>query len=64
MLSVREFDVLRGLVEGLTLEQIAERLRHGAKTVSNYQNQIRQRLGVATAVELLRYSQTHRLFSR
>ncbi|MEK8049349.1 response regulator transcription factor [Ideonella sp. DXS22W] len=61
-LSVREFDVLRGLVEGLGIEQIAERLHLSPKTVSNHQTQIRQRLGVATAVELLRYAQQHRLF--
>jgi DNA-binding NarL/FixJ family response regulator len=61
-LSAREFDVLRGLVDGLTLEQIAERLHLSPKTVSNHQTQIRQRLGVSTAVELLRYAQAHRLF--
>ena len=61
-LSAREFDVLRGLVDGLTLEQIAERLHLSPKTVSNHQTQIRQRLGVATAVDLLRYAQAHRLF--
>lgn len=61
-LSAREFDVLRGLVEGLGVEQIAERLHLSSKTVSNHQTQIRQRLGVANAVELLRYAQQHRLF--
>ena len=62
LLSAREFEVLRGLVEGLTVDQIAERLHLSGKTVSNYQTQIRQRLGVATAVDLLRYAQEHRLF--
>jgi len=62
LLSVREFDVLRGLVEGLGVEQIAARLHLSPKTVSNYQTQIRQRLGVTTAVELLRYAREHRLF--
>ena len=62
MLSAREFEVLRGLVEGLTVDQIAARLHLSGKTVSNYQTQIRQRLGVSTAVDLLRYAQEHRLF--
>ena len=62
LLSAREFEVLRGLVEGLTLDQIAERLHLSGKTVSNYQTQIRQRLGVATALDLLRYAQAHSLF--
>jgi DNA-binding NarL/FixJ family response regulator len=60
-LSAREFDVLRFLLEGQTLEQIAERLHLSAKTVANYQTLIRQRLGVGNAVELLRYAQQHGL---
>lgn len=62
-LSVREFDVLRGLVEGLTLDDIAQRLHISPKTVSNLQSQVRQRLGVATAFELLHYAREHRLFA-
>lgn len=61
-LTLREFDVLRGLVEGLTLDEIARRLHISPKTVSNLQSQVRQRLGVATAVELLHYAREHRLF--
>jgi DNA-binding NarL/FixJ family response regulator len=62
VLSAREFDVLRGLAEGLTLDQIADRLHLSSKTVSNHQTRIRQRLGLATAVDVLRYAQEHRLF--
>jgi len=63
LLSAREFEVFRGLVQGLPIEQIAEQLRLSPKTVANYQTQIRQRLGVSTAVDLLRYAHEHRLFS-
>lgn len=62
-LSSREFQVLQGLVAGEPLEAIATRLHLSAKTVSNYQTLIRQKLGVGTAVELLRYAQQHRLFN-
>ncbi len=62
-LTAREFEVLRGLVEGLTLEQIAQRLHVSPKTISNLQTQVRHRLGVATAVDLLRYAREHRLLT-
>lgn len=63
-LSPREFDVLQALVQGLSLEQIAERLRVAPKTVSNLQSQLRQRLGVSSAIELLLYAQRHGLAER
>ncbi len=63
LLSGREFEVLRGLAQGQTVEQIAALLHLSPKTVSNYQTQIRQRLGLGTAVDLLRYAQTHRLLA-
>jgi DNA-binding NarL/FixJ family response regulator len=62
-LSPREFDVLQGLVRGEPLDAIAQRLHISPKTVSNLQTLIRSKLGVSTAVELLRYAQQHRLFS-
>ncbi len=60
-LSSREFQVLMRLLAGDDLEAIADRLHLSAKTVSNYQTLIRQKLGVGTAVELLRYAQAHGL---
>lgn len=62
-LSPREFDVLRYLVDGLAVDEIAERLTLSSKTVANYQTMIRQKLGVANAVEMLRYVREHRLFA-
>jgi DNA-binding NarL/FixJ family response regulator len=60
-LSVREYDVLRLLVQGLSVEQVAERMHLSAKTVANYQTIVRQKLGVANAVEMVHYAQQHRL---
>ena len=60
-LSPREFDGLLGLVRGEAIDAIAGRLHISPKTVSNVQTQIRTKLGVSTAIELLRYAQQHRL---
>jgi DNA-binding NarL/FixJ family response regulator len=63
-LSAREFDVLRHLLEGASLDQIADRLGVSAKTVANHQTTLRQKLGVANAVELVRYAQQYGLMPR
>ena len=60
-LSPREFDVLRHLLEGAALDDIAERLSLSVKTVANYQTIIRQKLGVSNAVEMVRYAQQYGL---
>lgn len=62
-LSAREFEVLQLLLQGQLPAQIGERLHLSSKTVSNLQARIRSRLGVGSAVELLRYAQQHRLFT-
>ena len=61
LLSPREFDVLHHLLAGHGVEAIAQRLRLSEKTIANYQTQVRQKLGVSNAVELLRYAREHRL---
>jgi DNA-binding NarL/FixJ family response regulator len=58
-LSVREFDILQGLVVGHDVDRIAQTLRLSAKTVANYQTEIRRKLGVGNAVELVRYAREH-----
>lgn len=60
-LSTREFDVLNALLDGDTLETVAQRLCVSRKTVANCQTAIRRKLGVATSIELLRYAQQHGL---
>lgn len=54
VLSAREFEVLKLLAEGSTLNEIAQQLGLNPKTVSNHQSAIRQKLGAETATQLLR----------
>ena len=44
-----------------TLDAIAQRLSISPKTVSNVQTQIRAKLGVTTAMELLNHARQHGL---
>jgi DNA-binding NarL/FixJ family response regulator len=54
LLSAREFEVLKLLVEGRTLNDIAQQLGLTPKTVSNHQSSIKQKLGAETPTQLLR----------
>jgi DNA-binding NarL/FixJ family response regulator len=60
-LSAREFDVLQHLIAGRGVEQIAHTLHLSPKTVANCQTLVRQKLGIGTAIELLRYAREHGL---
>lgn len=51
-LTPREVDVVRLLVEGKTIDQVAASLGISSKTVSNNLSQIRQKVGVQTDFEL------------
>jgi DNA-binding NarL/FixJ family response regulator len=53
-LTSREFEVFRFLAEGKMLDEIADCLNIGQKTVSNYQTSLKQKLDVQTPVELVR----------
>ena len=53
LLSAREFEVLRLLVRGAALRDIAQQLGLTQKTVANHQSAIRQKLGADSAVKLL-----------
>jgi two-component system, NarL family, invasion response regulator UvrY len=52
-LSAREFEVLRQLVRGHSVKDIAVSMGINPKTVSNHQSVIRQKLGADSAVQLL-----------
>jgi DNA-binding NarL/FixJ family response regulator len=53
-LSAREFEILRMLLEGLELNQIAININISLKTAANYQTLIKQKLGVKSTIELIR----------
>jgi DNA-binding NarL/FixJ family response regulator len=52
-LSAREFEVLRQLVRGQSIKDIAVSMGINPKTVSNHQSVIRQKLGADSALQLL-----------
>lgn len=52
--SAREFEILKLLVEGRSLNEIAKQLGLNPKTVSNHQSAIKQKLGAETPTQLLR----------
>jgi DNA-binding NarL/FixJ family response regulator len=60
-LTGRELEVLQQLLAGLGVEATAARMGLSEKTVSNYQTQIRQKLGVVNSIELVHYARRHGL---
>ena len=60
-LSDREFQVLRMLVSGKAVSDIAEDLALSVKTVSTHKARLMQKLGVANNSEMFRYALQHRL---
>jgi len=54
MLTVREFEILRLLVEGRTNDEIARTLNISPKTVCNCHYLIKRKLGVSSDIELTR----------
>jgi DNA-binding NarL/FixJ family response regulator len=61
LLSDREFEVLRLLVEGLGPTEIAERLHLSVKTVSTHKTRILEKLNLGSTAELVRYALEQKL---
>jgi two-component system invasion response regulator UvrY len=61
MLSDREFEVMRLLVEGLGPSEIGERLHLSVKTVSTHKTRILEKLGLGSTAELVRYALENKL---
>jgi two-component system, NarL family, invasion response regulator UvrY len=63
-LSAREFEVLRLLLQGHSINDIARALGINRKTVSNHQTAVKQKLGADTAIQLLKIASRLGLESR
>ena len=55
-LSDREIEVLSLLGEGLSTRDVAERLHLGTKTVHTYREHLKEKLGLKSAAELVRFA--------
>lgn len=60
-LSDREFEVLRLLVTGVSVTDIAARLKLSVKTVSTHKSNLMQKMGLHNQSELIRYALKHGL---
>jgi DNA-binding NarL/FixJ family response regulator len=60
-LSDREYEVLRRLCSGQSIQDMARELSLSPKTISTYHTRIWEKLGVTNDVELVRYALTHGL---
>ncbi|MGM9491360.1 response regulator [Ideonella sp. YS5] len=62
-LSGREFEVFRLLAQGQSPRECAEALKLSAKTVSNHQTVIKDKLGVTTSAALVHLAMRHGVIS-
>jgi DNA-binding NarL/FixJ family response regulator len=62
-LSQRELEVLRLMGSGVSLKEIASRLRVNAKTISTYRARILSKLELRSNADLVRYALEHKLVS-
>ena len=63
LLSDRELEIFRLIVEGKSIGEIARQLFISDKTVSTHKGHLLKKLGVKNVVELVRYSIQHKLFT-
>ena len=61
LLSPRELEVLRWLIQGQPIKQIGEQLNISNKTVSTHKLRLMQKLDVTNMPELMRYAIEHRI---
>lgn len=63
ILSARELEIFRLIVEGLDVGDIANQLFISDKTVSTHKSHLLNKLGLKNTAELVRYAMEHQLFA-
>jgi DNA-binding NarL/FixJ family response regulator len=63
ILSARELEIFRLIVEGLDVGDIASQLFISDKTVSTHKSHLLNKLGLKNTAELVRYAMEHQLFA-
>lgn len=63
ILTPREFEIFRLLAEGMEVEFIAKELKISLKTMANYQTQLKQKLNIATPIQLVRLALKHHVIT-
>jgi two-component system response regulator NreC len=61
LLTQREKEILSFTANGLTSKEIAERLDISARTVEAHRANVREKLGISTVSELVKYAMDHNL---
>ena len=61
ILSDREFEVLRALGSGMMVKDVAAQLRLSAKTVSTYRARLKEKMGLESQADIVRYVTLHDL---
>jgi DNA-binding NarL/FixJ family response regulator len=61
LLSEREFDILRSLVHGKSVNEIADELKISNKTVSTHKARLMQKMDFHNNAEMVRYAVEHGL---
>jgi DNA-binding NarL/FixJ family response regulator len=60
-LSEREFQILRMIARGLSINDIADTLTISSKTVSTHKSRLMEKMGFSSTADLVRYAVEHRL---
>lgn len=61
LLTPRELDILKSIVQGYTNRQIAEELKLSVRTVEGYRANLTDKLGLHNRADLVRYARQHGL---